>query len=158
MKAKYVLLIPIIALLAAGCSKTVTTTPTGDNGTDTYQVSPSPQSEITPAPTATSSIQSQATTTTPSVVKTFTVTGTNFAFSPNKLTVNLGDTVKIIFKNSGSYSHNLGIDQFNLATKTISPGETDTIQFVADKAGTFEYSCSVDHHKEMGMVGSLVVK
>jgi uncharacterized cupredoxin-like copper-binding protein len=32
------------------------------------------------------------------------------------------------------------------------------VQFVADKTGTFEFYCSVGNHRQMGMVGTLVVQ
>lgn len=90
-------------------------------------------------------------------VKEFTVDGTNFAFNPNKITVNKGDTVKITFKDDDG-AHNLVIPDYNVSTKLISEGSQDTIQFIADKAGTFEYFCSVGGHREAGMVGTLVVE
>ncbi|HEY4518695.1 MAG TPA: cupredoxin domain-containing protein [Candidatus Paceibacterota bacterium] len=90
-------------------------------------------------------------------VKEFTVTGSNFAFTPTTMTVNKGDTVKITFKNADG-THDWKIDEFNAATKKIGSGESETIEFVADKAGTFEYYCSVGQHRAMGMKGTLVVK
>jgi len=47
---------------------------------------------------------------------------------------------------------------FSAGSKTIQSGATDTFQFVADKAGTFQYYCSVGNHKAMGMVGTLTVQ
>ena len=54
--------------------------------------------------------------------------------------------------------HNFTVDEFNARTRQINAGETDTIQFTADKAGTFEYYCNVGNHREMGMVGKLIVE
>ncbi len=99
--------------------------------------------------TATSSAASAA-------VKTFTVEGKNFSFSPAAITVKKGDTVKIIFKNSGG-THDWVLDEFNAKTQKIGSGESETIEFVADKAGTFEYYCSVGNHRAMGMKGTLTV-
>ena len=96
-----------------------------------------------------------ATVTTPSV-KTFTVTGSNFSFVPNTLSVNKGDTVKITFKNSGGM-HNFKIDEFGVATEQLESGDSTTVQFVADKTGTFQYYCSVATHRAMGMWGTLTV-
>lgn len=89
-------------------------------------------------------------------VKEFTVEGTNFAFSPTEITVNKGDTVKITFKDNDGM-HNLVIDGYKLSTNIISGGSQDTVQFVADKAGSFEYYCSVANHRDQGMSGTLVV-
>lgn len=90
-------------------------------------------------------------------VKSFTVDGNNFAFSPKTITVNKGDTVRITFKNTGG-THDLKIDEFNVSTAKLSGGQEETIEFVADKAGTFEYYCSIGSHREMGMWGTLTVK
>jgi plastocyanin len=92
-----------------------------------------------------------------SETKEFTVTGKNFAFDPPTITVNSGDRVKIIFKNSGGM-HDWKIDEFNAATKRIKAGEEDTVEFIADKTGSFEYYCSVGTHRAMGMKGTLVVQ
>lgn len=89
-------------------------------------------------------------------VKEFTVDGSNYEFSPTKIEVNKGDTVKITFKDDDGM-HNLVVDGYNVKTNIIKGGSEDTIQFVADKSGTFEYYCSVANHKEEGMVGSLIV-
>lgn len=88
--------------------------------------------------------------------KVFTVEGGNFKFSPNELTVNKGDVVRIIFKNIEG-THDWVSDDFNARTKIIKAGETDEIVFTADKSGNFEYYCSVGKHREMGMVGKLIV-
>ena len=89
--------------------------------------------------------------------KEFTVTGSNFAFAPATLSVKKGDTVKITFVNSGG-THDLKIDEFNAATAKIGAGKQATITFIADKAGSFEYYCSVGSHRAMGMKGTLTVQ
>lgn len=90
-------------------------------------------------------------------VKYFTVTGSSFAFAPSTLTVNKGDTVKIHFVNSGGM-HDFVIDEFNARTSKLQSGQSEDITFVADKAGTFEYYCSVGTHRQMGMKGTITVK
>lgn len=89
-------------------------------------------------------------------VKEFTVDGSNYEFGPTKIEVNKGDTVKITFKDNDGM-HNLVVDGYNVKTNIIKGGTQDTIQFVADKVGTFKYYCSVANHEEQGMVGSLIV-
>lgn len=89
-------------------------------------------------------------------VKEFTVTGKPFSFAPNAITVNKGDTVKITFVNENGM-HDWVLDEFNARTKQIGGGQSETVTFVADKAGTFEYYCSVGTHRQMGMVGTLTV-
>src|SRR3989344_3805566 len=76
---------------------------------------------------------------------------------PSEVIVTQGDRVQIVFKNEGG-THNFVLDEFNVNTKTTNTGETDTVEFVADKAGTFEYHCGIGNHRAMGMVGTLVVE
>jgi len=97
-----------------------------------------------------------STTVSVGTVKEFTVKGTNYAFAPSTLSVKKGDTVKITFVNAGGF-HDLKIDEFNVATKQIQDGKSDTVQFVAGKTGTFEYYCTVGTHRAMGMKGTLTV-
>jgi plastocyanin len=89
-------------------------------------------------------------------VKEFTVTGSNFKFSPATMSVKKGDTVKITFINSGGM-HDWVIDEFDARTSVIQDGAQETITFVADKTGSFEYYCSVGQHRANGMKGTLTV-
>lgn len=90
-------------------------------------------------------------------IKEFTVEGSNMKFAPTTLTVSEGDTVRITFKNVEGF-HDFVIDEFDVATKQFqAPGE-EVVEFVADQSGSFEYYCSVGQHRQMGMVGTLVVE
>ena len=90
-------------------------------------------------------------------VKEFTVVGDDFAFDTKEIKVNKGDTVRITFENKEGF-HDWVIDEFKAKTKQIKAGEKETIEFIADKAGTFEYYCSVGQHRKMGMKGNLIVQ
>ncbi len=112
--------------------------------------------------TGTNATSSATTTnpTTPSVtstVKGFTINGSNFVFAPSSITVNKGDRVRIVFKNTAG-QHDLRIDEFKVATKKIGGGQEEVVEFTADKSGSFEYYCSVGEHRAMGMKGILTVK
>lgn len=89
--------------------------------------------------------------------KEFVVTGTPFKMEPAEIKVKQGDRVKIIFKNEEGF-HNLAIKDLNITTKNLQKGEQETIEFTADKTGTFQYNCSVPTHTEKGMVGNLIVE
>jgi plastocyanin len=89
-------------------------------------------------------------------VKEFTVDGSSFEFDPATITVNKGDTVKIIFKDIDG-AHNLVVDGYGVSTKTIGPGKEDSLTFIADKSGSFKYYCSVANHEALGMTGKLIV-
>ncbi len=121
--------------------------------------SPTPTAAMQPAtgaPEAASGASGVMTTS--GTTKEFAVSGTEFAFSPSTLTVAKGDTVKVTFTNNGAYPHNFTITEFNVASKTVSPGQSDTVTFTADKAGSFKYFCSVPGHEDKGMVGTLTVQ
>lgn len=90
-------------------------------------------------------------------VKEVTVSGSPYKFEPATITVKKGDSVKLTFKNTAG-THNFVIDDLNVKTKTIPAGESDTVTFTADKAGSFEYYCAVGNHKAMGMKGILTVQ
>lgn len=109
------------------------------------------ESSANPAPTPTPPADSSAET------KTFNVDGNNFSFSVSEIKVNKGDKVKIVFNNKVGF-HDWVIDEFNARTPQIQAGQSATVEFVADKTGTFEYYCSVGQHRQMGMKGKLVVE
>lgn len=90
-------------------------------------------------------------------VQEITVTASNFNYSPKVINAKKGDTIKLIFKNSEGI-HDFKIDEFDVATNQIGAEEEEEIEFVVDKAGTFEYYCSVGKHRQMGMVGKLIVE
>lgn len=86
------------------------------------------------------------------------VSGSNFKFNPAELRVKQGETVRLTFSNPDSMPHDWRVDEFNASTKVITKGQTDTIEFVASKKGTFEFYCSVGQHRQQGMVGKLIVE
>lgn len=116
-----------------------------------------------PVPTPTASPEGNGSNASPmpeepvSNIKTFIVSGQPFSLVPNEIEVNKGDTVRITFKNI-SGTHDFVIDEFNVRTKVIQTGQEETVEFVADKVGTFVYYCSVGTHRQMGMWGELIVK
>lgn len=87
----------------------------------------------------------------------FVVVGSNFKFDVKEMRVKKGDTVRVIFRSAGG-THDWVVDEFDVRTSQLGEEEEEEIEFVADKAGTFEYYCSVGNHRAMGMVGKLVVE
>lgn len=102
-------------------------------------------------------IVNEVTEPSPTNIKEFNVDATSFSFSPSTMSVSKGDTVKITVKNLKG-THDLKIDEFNASTRILNVGEEQTITFVADKIGTFQYYCSIGNHRAMGMVGTLTVR
>ncbi len=91
-------------------------------------------------------------------MKEITVEGFEFKFAPATLTFKKGETVKLTLKNTGKMPHDFVIDELGVKTKVINGGETDTVEFTPDKAGSFEYYCSVGKHRAMGMKGTVTVE
>ncbi|HVS79795.1 MAG TPA: cupredoxin domain-containing protein [Candidatus Paceibacterota bacterium] len=145
-----------------------TTTPlqTDENGAEGQTGSETASSSVENAPIAATSgeqsgasadVNARANVAAPAAEKTFTVSGKNFTFTPSTITVNKGDKVKIVFQNTEG-THSFQIDGYNVGTQTIAAGQEATVEFTADKAGSFQYYCSVGTHRQMGMVGTLVVQ
>lgn len=82
-----------------------------------------------------------------------TITATNFQYDKQEIKVHKGDTVKITLKND-SGNHGFQIKDYNV---NIKGGETAT--FVADKAGSFDYNCSIQCGSgHDNMTGTLTVQ
>jgi nitrosocyanin len=64
-----------------------------------------------------------------------------YGFFPNPIIVKKGDIVKI-FATSRDVTHGIHIDRYNINIP-VKKGETKKIEFLADKVGEFEISCSV---------------
>jgi nitrous-oxide reductase len=89
------------------------------------------------------------------------MTAVRSSFEPNKVEVNQGDHVTIYLTNIEQTTdelHGFGLGDYNINV-VIDPGETKTIDFIADKPGVFPYYCTnfcSALHQEMQ--GYLLVK
>ncbi|MGE5041936.1 MAG: cupredoxin domain-containing protein [Candidatus Levyibacteriota bacterium] len=81
----------------------------------------------------------------------------SFYYKPAQIKVKKGTKVKIVMT-SHDMMHNFNIDELQVKMPLTKAGETNTVEFTADKAGTFEYYCSVGKHRLMGQVGQLIVE
>lgn len=89
-------------------------------------------------------------------IKEFIITAKRFDFTPSTLAVNKGDIVKITAI-SVDATHGFSLPDFNI-NERLEPNQPITVEFVADKAGEFAFSCSVpcgSGHSSMG--GTLIV-
>lgn len=163
-----VIIVIVIIFIAAGAyamtmnkSDEVKTTETEQTETmdqDTDKADTKAVETTITAPEVTTPAVSAPSTNTEASAKTFTVEGSNFKYSTSEIKVKKGDTVTIIFKNTGGF-HDFVIDEFSGAkTKQIQGDTSETITFVADKTGTFEFYCSVGSHRQMGMKGNFIVE
>ena len=97
-------------------------------------------------------------------------------FSPEKIDVKQGDTLKFVLKNNGKLLH-----EFVIGTKKdldehaalmvkfpnmehdepymahVKPGQTGTIIWTFNKAGSFDFACLIAGHYQAGMIGKITV-
>ena len=92
---------------------------------------------------------------------TVKMTAVRSNYEPNKIEVSQGDHVTIYLTNIEQTTdelHGFGLEDYNINV-IVDPGETKTIEFVADKPGVFAYYCTnfcSALHQEMQ--GYLLVK
>lgn len=89
--------------------------------------------------------------------KTFNITGGDFYFVPNKITVNKGDKVTFVLTNAGGV-HDLVIDELGVKTPVTQTAQAATVTFTASKTGSFVYYCTLPGHRQKGMWGTLTVQ
>jgi nitrosocyanin len=80
-----------------------------------------------------------------------------FYYSQKEIKVKQGEKVKIVMS-AKDMMHDFVIDDLSVKSEIAKAGETVTVEFTADKVGTFEYYCSVGQHKQNGQVGNLIVE
>ena len=97
-------------------------------------------------------------------------------FTPERISVKLGETVRFVARNDGKQMH-----EFVIGTKAenakhaelmlkfpnmehdepymahVPPGKTGQIVWTFNRAGTFEFACLIAGHYQAGMVGTITV-
>lgn len=90
-------------------------------------------------------------------IKEFTMTAKQFDFTPSTITVSEGDKVKLTVT-AEDVPHGFAIDELDIQ-QDLEVGKPTTIEFTANKKGTFRFYCSLfcgQGHKEME--GQLIVE
>jgi cytochrome c oxidase subunit 2 len=85
------------------------------------------------------------------------ITAKQWEFVPSTITVKKGDTVRIT-ATSVDVAHGLSIPEYGI-NQRLEPNVPVTVEFVADKSGTFGFRCSVmcgEGHRSM--TGQLIVE
>jgi cytochrome c oxidase subunit 2 len=91
-------------------------------------------------------------------VREITIQASNWKLDPSEVRVKEGDRVKITLQGI-SGAHAIAIPELGVKSATVHAGETTTVEFVADKKGTFSFKCSVfcgEGHSDM--TGNLMVE
>ena len=90
-------------------------------------------------------------------VKTIDVIASRFQFEPATITVVQGDRVRLRLQ-SADRSHGLAIKAFRLKAPIPENGAAVTVEFVADRIGAFDITCSEYCGRgHAGMKGRLMV-
>lgn len=74
-------------------------------------------------------------------VREFTLTARQFSFDPSVITVKKGERVRLRIT-SIDVTHGFGLPDFGVNT-VLAPNQTNTVEFIATKTGTFSFFCSV---------------
>lgn len=109
-----------------------------------------------------------------------TVEATDFAYNPISVTVPAGQPVTLTLKNTGAVEHDFVVNKINVTDVEASDtgpaahhqmgdapeydlhffaraGDTAVLNFTALEPGTYEIFCSIEGHREAGMIGELIV-
>lgn len=99
-----------------------------------------------------------------------------FRFTPDKLAVKRGETIRFVMRNKGKIQHEIVIGTMaelkehaalmqkfpemehegaNMAH--VAPGKSGEIVWTFNRPGTFNFACLIAGHFESGMVGTIVV-
>jgi heme/copper-type cytochrome/quinol oxidase subunit 2 len=87
----------------------------------------------------------------------FTITAKDFHYTPDRIEVTQDDLVKLTVR-SEDVAHSFTIDEYRIVRR-VAAGGTTTFEFRADRAGTFNYYCSLTSEPgHATMKGQLVVR
>ena len=107
------------------------------------------------------------------------LTATDIAYDMNHLEVVAGQTIKLTLHNTGALEHDFSIMEIPHAGEVVAEeiehasehemtmdpevhvappmGSSGSIEFTPSTPGEYEFFCTVEGHREAGMVGTLVV-
>jgi plastocyanin len=132
--------------------------------TDTYEtrdgraVTPGVDREFSPTPPPACDAEGDAPAASADRGRPLTITGTEFAFTPDELRGRAGEALSVTFHNGGTVPHTFTFPAADVDTGSVAPGGEMTIGFtVPSQPGTYEVLCSFGGHPEAGMVGRFVV-
>ncbi len=111
------------------------------------------------------------------VTRTVTLTmSDNMRFTPDRLDIKQGETIKIVIKNAGKMMHEMvigtkkdldehaalmvkfpGMEHEEPYMAHVGPGKTGQIIWTFNKPGSFDFACLIAGHYQAGMVGKITV-
>jgi plastocyanin len=84
------------------------------------------------------------------------VAATDFSFRPAEITVKAGEVINLRLVNQGVAAHDLVIPAVGIWL-LAAPGQSMTGGVTFDRPGEYEFFCSVPGHRDVGMIGRIVV-
>lgn len=81
----------------------------------------------------------------------------DFSLAPYSTRIDAGKPIRLTFKNNGTSPHNVYIEESNIGTPTIAPGESASIDLSPLEPGIYTLFCAVDEHRKKGMEAYLKV-
>ena len=87
-----------------------------------------------------------------------TIKMSEYTISPSVISINAQKDTTFILKNLGFTTHSFVIDELDIYSGVIPPGESKTVNFTAEEPGEYDFYCSVGNHRDNGMEGILIVK
>ncbi|WP_179104348.1 plastocyanin/azurin family copper-binding protein [Virgibacillus proomii] len=96
-------------------------------------------------------------------MKSFIVQADEFSFSPNKMEVTAGQTVKIVLDHIGKVNHHLqiiGVEEQGKNSRLqmeSAPRQKSEAVYTLTTPGEYKYVCTISGHQEAGMEGELEV-
>ena len=89
----------------------------------------------------------KAAETTPRTVQ-FSAVISGYAYTPPQIDVQFGDHVVLSITNQDSVTHGISLPAFGVQA-FVGPGQTQTVEFVANQLGAPETFCSSDHGESL---------
>lgn len=129
-----------LALLLAACGG-------GGDGSSSNQQSSAPSTQ-----------SSSTATTANSGVREIEIILDDFSFGPQEIRVKSGEKVRLVIRNQGSVAHDWYVDELDLSSPLIQPGQSASFEFTAGAAGRYEAICTEPGHEALGMVGTLIIE
>jgi plastocyanin len=153
-----ILVVPVMAILLAGCTMPWSAAPATNTDTmDTQLEGSLDQGTDTPMMGDESGISEEGDAKiTPSVE--VSMLALDFEYDYKEIRARVGDVVTIKVTNSGKMPHDMVVDELGIKSEMLQPGGSTVVQFTPDKPGTYEYYCSVGNHRAQGMVGKLIIE
>ncbi|MBI4143839.1 cupredoxin domain-containing protein [Candidatus Woesearchaeota archaeon] len=148
------LLVLLVLFLFIACSKQEEPLSAPIRSSPVPAIPEQPDNIIIEEPVVTPQEQVEPETT---AVKEFRVVASQWKFTPNTIEVSQGDRVRII-AHSEDVTHGFVIKEYDISMQ-LDDNTEKTVEFVADKKGTFSFFCNIPCGSgHGGMRGQLIVR